>query len=84
MMTIEYFFAYSCISCVVGPSGIFSTESYQRVDCSAQKYGPVKISCMQMICTPAAPASSMYFSVFSSCASRILSSGSSELPASDV
>jgi hypothetical protein len=34
---------------VVGPSGICSTASYQRVLCSAQKYGPVKISCMQRI-----------------------------------
>jgi hypothetical protein len=36
-MTMLYFFAYSCMSFVVGPSGIFSTDSYQRVFCSAQK-----------------------------------------------
>ena len=48
-MTMLYFFAYSCISLVVGPSGICSVESYQRVVCSAQKYGPLKISCMQRI-----------------------------------
>ena len=48
-MTISYFFATCCMSRVVGPSGIASTASYHRALCSAQKYGPVKISCMQRI-----------------------------------
>ena len=55
-IAIEYFFATSCIKRVVGPSGIFSVASYHLLFCSAQKYGPVKISCMQMICTPSFPA----------------------------
>ena len=38
---------------MVGPSGIGSVKSYQRICCSAQKYGPLKISCRQVICAPA-------------------------------
>src|ERR1043165_4458089 len=66
-------FATSCIKRTVGPSGIRSTASYQRVCCSAQKYGVVKTSCMQMICTPcfAAPSRERRcFSMFS----RLISS----------
>ena len=33
-------FASACISLIVGPSGTGSVKSYQRVVCSAQKYGP--------------------------------------------
>src|SRR5215217_4458392 len=57
--------ATSCISRTVGPSGIRSTASYQRVCCSAQKYGVVKISCMQMICTPCSAACSIKVKCFS-------------------
>src|SRR5215831_19354214 len=50
---------------MVGPSGIFSTIPYQRGDCSAQKYGPVKISCMHRILAPFTAASSMSLRCFS-------------------
>src|SRR5688572_29805314 len=76
-MTMLCFFAISCISFVVGPSGIFSTESYQRGFCSAQKYGPVKISWKQRIWTPCRAASSIIFRCFSMLASRMVSSFSS-------
>src|SRR5436309_3902104 len=65
MITMLCFLAVSCINFVVGPSGIFSTASYQRVCCSAQKYGVVKTSCIQRICTPCAAASSINFKCFS-------------------
>src|ERR1044072_8554899 len=77
MITIPCFFATSCINFVVGPSGIFSTASYQRVCCSAQKYGVVKTSCMQSICTPCAAASSMSFKCFSMLSRLISSMGAS-------
>ena len=66
---------------VVGPSGIFSVASYHRVFCSAQKYGPVKISCMQTICTPCFAAWSRNVICFSMFASRIFFSGASVGPA---
>src|SRR3954465_8840814 len=72
MMTISYFFAISCIRRVVGPSGMYSVASYHRGVCSAQKYGPVKISCMQRIWTPAAPELSMSTMCLSMLAWRIL------------
>ncbi len=72
-ITISCRFASSCMSFVVGPSGIGSTASYQRVLCSAQKYGPVKISCIDRICTPSRPACSMRPRCFSTFASRIVS-----------
>src|SRR5215213_9992128 len=72
-MTMPCSFATSCISRTVGPSGIRSTASYQRVCCSAQKYGVVKISCMQSICTPCFAASSINFRCFS-IFSRLISS----------
>src|SRR4051812_12474120 len=50
-----------------------STASYHRGFCSAQKYGPVKISCMQRICTPSFPARSISFRCFSTLASRMTS-----------
>src|SRR5438045_1286841 len=75
------FFAASCISFVVGPSGIFSTASYQRVCCSAQKYGVVKTSCMQRICTPCFAASSIIARCFSMFARLISSIGASVGPA---
>src|SRR3954469_362105 len=80
-MTIECFLATSCIKRVVGPSGIFSVESYHFVFCSAQKYGPGKISCMQTIFTPALPACSRNLRCFSMLPSRIFSSGASVGPA---
>ena len=66
-------FAFSRISIVVGPSGMRSTASYHRGFCSAQKYGPVKISCMQRIWTPCRPASSISFRCLSTLAWRIVS-----------
>src|SRR3954468_5939454 len=80
-MTIECFLATSCIKRVVGPSGIFSVALYHFVFCSAQKYGPVKISCMQTIFTSSFPACSRNFRCFSMLASRIFSSGASVGPA---
>jgi hypothetical protein len=47
--------ASACISVTVGPSGTGSVLSYHLTDCSAQKYGPLKISCRQTICAPSAP-----------------------------
>ncbi len=73
MITIWYFFAVCCMRRVVGPSGIISVASYQRGVCSAQKYGPVKISCMQRIWTPSLPALSMSFMCFSTLALRMVS-----------
>src|SRR5918996_305356 len=73
MITMPCSFATSCIRRTVGPSGMRSTASYQRVCCSAQKYGVVKTSCMQMICTSCFAASSrnvMCFSILS----RLISS----------
>src|SRR5688572_24044141 len=58
-MTMLYFFAYSCMSFVVGPSGIASARPYHFLSWDGQKYGPVKISWKQSICTPAFPAFSM-------------------------
>src|SRR5438128_10966634 len=69
--------ATSCISFTVGPSGIFSTASYQRGSCSAQKYGVVKTSCMQRIWTPCLAASSMKLTFFSMFDCLILSIASS-------
>src|SRR5207249_10787162 len=65
MITMLCFLAVSCINFVVGPSGIFSTASYQRVCCSAQKYGVVKTSCIQRICAPCFAASSIIARCFS-------------------
>src|SRR5215211_4730551 len=73
MITMPCSLATSCISRTVGPSGIRSTASYQRVCCSAQKYGVVKISCIQTICTPCFAASSINFKCFS-IFSRLISS----------
>src|SRR4029078_196221 len=81
MMTMPCSFATSCISRTVGPSGIRSTDSYQRVCCSAQKYGVVKISCMQSICTPCFAASSINFKCFSMLSRLISSIGRSVAPA---
>src|SRR5512140_3336341 len=72
------------MSLVVGPSGIFSTASNQRGFCSAQKYGPVKISCMQRICTPSLPAWSPYLRVRSIGAFRLVSLDSSVPAAREV
>src|SRR5215212_5138813 len=65
------------MSLTVGPSGMRSTASYQRVCCSAQKYGVVKTSCMQSICTPCAAASSINFKCFSMLSRLISSMGAS-------
>ena len=48
--------ASAIIRSTVGPSGTRSVDSYHRVVCSAQKYGPLKISCRQTICAPSAAA----------------------------
>src|SRR5438128_5021541 len=77
MITMPCCLAMSCINFVVGPSGIFSTASYQRVCCSAQKYGVVKTSCMQRICTPCFAASSIIARCFSMFRRLISSIGAS-------
>src|SRR3954468_16063362 len=77
MMTIPCRRATSCMSLTVGPSGMRSTASYQRVCCSAQKYGVVKTSCMHRICTPCAAASSMSLRCFSRLSRLISSMGAS-------
>src|SRR5688572_28973718 len=65
MITMPCSFATSCIKRTVGPSGIRSTASYQRVCCSAQKYGVVKISCIHRICTSCSAACSINVKCFS-------------------
>src|SRR5436190_16679755 len=50
---------------------------YHRADCSAQKYGPVKISCMQRIWAPLAAASPINRRCFSIASRLIFSRGSS-------
>ncbi len=64
---------------VVGP-GTDSAEAYQAASCPGQKYGVLKISCKQRICTPCRPASSMYGMCFCTMASMI----SSMLPCPSV
>ncbi len=53
----------------MGP-GTASAMSHQRASCEGQKYGPLKTSCRQRICTPFLPASSMKGRCFSNIASR--------------
>src|ERR1043166_1032985 len=77
MITMPCSLAISCIKRTVGPSGIRSTASYQRVFCSAQKYGVVKTSCIQMICTPCFAACSIKPRCFSMLSRFISSIGAS-------
>src|SRR5262249_58994641 len=49
--------------------------SYQRTFCEGQKYGPLKISCKQRICTPFLPASSSMGRCFSNIADGISATG---------
>src|SRR5262250_1546937 len=74
--TISCLRATSCINRTVGPSGIFSTDSYHLASCSAQKYGVVKTSCIQRIRTPCLFASWMNPMTLSVLAFFILSMGS--------
>src|SRR5258706_6293454 len=57
------------MSCVVGPSGIFSTARYHFLSWLGQKYGCVKTSWKHSTCTPCFPAAS----ISGRCASTILS-----------
>src|SRR3989339_1861848 len=66
-MTIWYFLAYSFNRSTVGP-GTLSAVLYHLMSCEGQKYGVVKISCMQRICTPCLPAFSMKGMCFSNIA----------------
>src|SRR5437660_12904898 len=59
---------------VVGP-GTGSAASYQRLSWPGQKYGPLKISCRQRICTPFFPASSISGACLSNIACLILATG---------
>src|SRR3954451_20069517 len=47
--------ASACIRCTIGPSS-GSAVSYHLGSCSAQKYGPWKISCRHVTCAPSAAA----------------------------
>src|ERR1700748_2930273 len=68
-IAIWYFFAYSERRLTVGP-GTSSAMSHHFESCEGQKYGPLKTSCRQRICTPFLPASSMNGRCFSNIASR--------------
>src|SRR6476469_5746531 len=70
MMTMLYFLAYSAMRSVVGP-GTDSAEAYQALSWPGQKYGVLKISCRQRICTPWRPASSISGMCFCTMASII-------------
>src|SRR4051812_466568 len=67
---IWYFFASGASFSTVGP-GTCSAASYQRLSWPGQKYGPLKISCMQRIWTPFLPASWIIGRCFSSIAAWI-------------
>src|SRR5947209_8599484 len=69
-IAMPYFFASGASLSTVGP-GTASAASYQRRSCPGQKYGPLKISCRQRICTPFLPASWMNGRCFSSIADWI-------------
>ncbi|MFZ1334095.1 MAG: hypothetical protein WAU12_12535 [Saprospiraceae bacterium] len=55
---------------VVGP-GTVSADAYQAASCPVQKYGVLKISWRQRICTPCSPACSINGMCFASMACMI-------------